>query len=166
MTMTEAEPDIAEIVRALRRVAGDDPALRGVATVLACLAIYPPSQRRRKRTRGRPAKPAAAYAADIVMTGIEIATGARADLPISPFNARPRGLEPVVREVLALLGIVANPRAAIHAALAMRVQRRASGRRRPFLERGTGAAMRRINMNAAMPVPVGPTVPHDRATTH
>jgi hypothetical protein len=139
-----AGPDIDALERAFRRAGLDVPV--SIAVLLKCLTIIQPSPCRQKRTRGRPAKRNAAWAANIVMAGFEIATGASADLPISPFNARPRGLEPVVGEVLALLGIVAHPRSAIAAALALRDQRRASGRRRLFPERGTDAATRRINM--------------------
>jgi hypothetical protein len=160
------EPDIIDALqRAFGRAGVDVPV--SIATLLACLTVIQPSPRRQKRTRGRPAKRNAAWAANIVMTGIEIATGYRSDLPISPFNARPRGLEPVVGEVLALVGIVANPKAAINAALAERQRAVNSSAPGAFnFERGTGAALRRINMLSAMPVPVGPTMPRDRATTH
>jgi hypothetical protein len=133
-----AEPDIAALMRAFHKAGLDDPALRTIAVLLACLTIIRPSPRRQGRTRGRPKKPCAAYAANIVMGAIESITGSRADLPISLHNARPRGVEPVVREVLALLGIAANPRAAIHAALTEREQQR--GRRPcPFPARGIDA---------------------------
>ncbi|MGB6662328.1 MAG: hypothetical protein WBE90_25415 [Xanthobacteraceae bacterium] len=146
------EPDIDAIMHAFARAGLDVPL--STAGFLKCLTAIQPTQHRQKRTRGRAAKPHAAKAADFVMIAIEIATGCRLDLPVSDHNARPRCLEPVVGEVLALLGIVANPKAAIHAALAMRDQCRASGRRRLFPERGTDAAARRINMNAAIG-PVG-----------
>jgi hypothetical protein len=141
MTM---EPDIDAIMGAFSRAGVDVPL--STAGFLKCLTVIEPSPRRRKRTRrGRPAKPHAAKAADFVMIGIEIATGCRLDMPMSPFNARPRGLLPVVAEVLALLGIRASAKAAIHAALARR-----SGVAPATPATGTGNAVwRRFNMISA-----------------
>jgi hypothetical protein len=89
--------------------------LRETCTRLACLVVFKPSappQGHRKKGRGRPKNGRANYAAGIIMKAFETITGSnieRAD------RNRPRGLEPLVHDVLAILEIEASAKAAIAA---------------------------------------------------
>jgi hypothetical protein len=65
---------------------------------------------------GRPRKAAAALAAAITIDAFEAITKSRVDLPPSETNDKPRGLEPLLREIFAVGGIDGNAKAAIAAA--------------------------------------------------
>lgn len=67
--------------------------------------------------KGRPAKKRAIYAASIIVGAFELITGCNADLPANPAQERTRGLVPLTRKIFALLGIEANAKAAVEAAL-------------------------------------------------
>jgi hypothetical protein len=67
--------------------------------------------------KGRPTKERAIYAASIIVGAFESITGCNADLPANRAQKRTRGLVPLTREIFALLGIEANAKFAVEAAL-------------------------------------------------
>lgn len=92
-----------------RKEKADEAAMK-----LAWLACHPPESE--AAGRGRPRKTAAAMAAFITVEYFEAITGSTVEKPVREGNNKPRGLEPLVREILDVCGLNAAAKAAIAAA--------------------------------------------------
>jgi hypothetical protein len=79
-------------------------------------AVRSRQRRRRDRGKGRPRKTDAAQAAAFIIMHFEEITRSKVDKPASERNAKPRGLEPLVRKIFDICGIDANAKRAIEAA--------------------------------------------------
>lgn len=91
--------------------------------------------------RGRPENRRAIFAATVIVDAFEGITGCDADKPanisIKHYHDKPRGLEPLARKIFNVIGIAANAKAAVNAALNAR---RRQGQQNPS---GEGALGRR-----------------------
>lgn len=165
------EPDVTALLRGFRKVDCDDPALLGVATLLACFGIVRPSQRRKKRKQsGRPKNLRAIWVAGAAIGAVEALCRCRIDLPKNDLrNDKPRGIETLVREIFAALIIEGHAKAAIRAALIEREHAKKNGGKvclfpnRRGIDAETFFARRNDNVlfdNAGIG---GPTIAHDRA---